>query len=202
MTDPSPADVKETLLEAESGDQEAASRLLPLLYRELRNLARTLMARTPPGQTLQPTALVHEAYLRLVGKGPAGWHGRAHFFGAAARAMRDILVEAARRKGALKRGGGQKRLALEPEAVAVESGLQDDVLALEEALKKLEEDDPRKGQLVNLRFFAGLELGEIAELLGVSESTVKREWRYTRAWLRKELSGGKTEAGQGPARDA
>lgn len=154
-----------------------------------------MMSKLPPGQTLQPTALVHEAYLRLVGKGGAGWQGRAHFFTAAARAMRDILVEAARHKAALKRGGAYKRMDLDPEVLAVDAPLQEDVLALEEALKKLEDADPRKGRIVNLRCFAGLEVAEIAEILEVSEATVKREWRYIRAWLHKELTGGRTGGG-------
>jgi len=188
-------DVKEALTAIDSGDDGAASRLLPLLYTQLRDLARVLIARTPPGQTLQPTALVHEAYLRLVGKEGAGWRGRAHFFAAAARAMRDILVEAARRKASLKRGGGRKRLEVEPEALAISGPVPEDLLALDEALRKLEADDPRKGQIVDLRFFAGLEMAEIAEVLAVSEATVKREWRYTRAWLHKELAGEKRQDG-------
>jgi RNA polymerase sigma factor (TIGR02999 family) len=153
------------------------------------------MANQPPGHTLQPTALVHEAYLRLIGKDGAEWEGRAHFFGAAARAMRDILVESARRKAALKRGGARKRVDVEPEALAVEGPRADDLLALDEALRKLEDEDPRKGRIVDLRFFAGLEMAEIAELLGVSEATVKRDWRYIRARLHKELSSGATAGG-------
>jgi RNA polymerase sigma factor (TIGR02999 family) len=195
MADPSSNPVQQALEAAVSGDAEAASRLLPLLYGELRGLARRLMANQPPGHTLQPTALVHEAYLRLIGKDGAEWEGRAHFFGAAARAMRDILVESARRKAALKRGGARKRVDVEPEALAVEGPRADDLLALDEALRKLEDEDPRKGRIVDLRFFAGLEMAEIAELLGVSEATVKRDWRYIRARLHKELSSGATAGG-------
>ena len=195
MGDPGP-DVMQTLLAIESGDSEAAARLLPLVYRELRDLAGLLMARKRPGETLQPTALVHEAYLRLVRKGGAGRHGRAYFFAAASRAMRDILVEAARRKASLKRGGGRRRVDMDVGEQPVEGPRPDDMLALDAALEKLESEDPRKGQIVHLRFFAGLEIAEIAELLEISEATVKREWRYVRAWLRRELSGDPTGSGR------
>jgi RNA polymerase sigma factor (TIGR02999 family) len=170
-------------------DAAATSRLLPLVYRELRDVARALMAKTPPGQTLEPTALVHEAYLRLMEKGHEEWHGRGHFFAAATRAMRDILVESARRRAALKRGGDRKRCDLQAEELAVEPPQADDFLALDEALSRLERDDPRKAQVIHLRFFGGLELAEIAAILGVSEATVKRDWRYSLARLRLELSG-------------
>jgi len=190
MNEPPSSAVKETLAAIESGDGEAASRLLPLLYRELRDIAGALMARAPPGQTLQPTALVHEAYLRLVGKDGASWQGRGHFLAAAAQAMRNILVESARRKGALKRGGHQKRVDVDLEAAVAVNPLVEDLVALDDALKRLQADDPRKERIVNLRFFAGLEMADIAEILGVSEATVKRDWRYTRAWLRKELEAG------------
>ena len=189
MTQPQPHPITQALQRARAGDAGAASALLPLVYSELRSLASVLMARLPPGQTLQPTALVHEAYLRLIGSADPGWDGRGHFFVAAARAMRDILVDEARRKAALKRGGNLNRVPLE-EGVSMELPVNaDDVLALEEALQKLERDDPRKGEIVNLRFFAGLAPPEIAETLGISEATVKREWRYVRAWLHKELGG-------------
>jgi RNA polymerase sigma factor (TIGR02999 family) len=173
------------------GDAPSAERLLPLVYEELRTLARARLARTPPGNTLQATALVHEAYMRVVGEADPGWDGRGHFFGAAATAMRDILVEQARRKGSLKRGGDRKRVgadAIENEALAIEPPA-DDVLALDEALKKLEAEDPRKGQVVALRFFAGLTNEEIAAALDISLPTVERDWRFARAWLQREMGG-------------
>lgn len=168
------------------GDSRASSELLPLLYTELRRLARSLMARRKPGQTLQPTALVHEAYLRVAGEDDRSWDGRGHFFGAAARAMRDILVEEARRKAAIKRGGGRERVELEGQALAIDPPVED-MLALDEALKQLECDDPRKAQVVMLRYFAGLSLIETGEALGVSMATVDREWRFARAWLLRKL---------------
>jgi RNA polymerase sigma factor (TIGR02999 family) len=181
------ADVTRILVAIRDGDREASDRLLPLVYQELRNLARSRMARTPPGQTLQPTALVHEAYLRLIGSADAGWDGRGHFFGAAARAMRDILVDQARRKGSLKRGGDRNRVPLDHVAPEFETNA-DEVLALDEALRKLEVEDPEKAELVMLRYFAGLTAKETAELLGVSLGTVERRWRFVRAWLRNALS--------------
>ena len=174
---------------ASSGDAGAASRLLPILYEELRRLAADRMRQAPPGNTLQPTALVHEAYLRLVGGGDVGWNGRGHFFGAAARAMRDILVEQARRKAAARHGGGRERAPL----VDVEIGLDgggEDLVALDGALRRLEARDADKAQIVMLRYFAGLTTAQTAAALGVSERTVEREWRYIKAWLRRELHGG------------
>jgi RNA polymerase sigma factor (TIGR02999 family) len=172
---------------AQAGDPQAAAELLPLLYDELRKLARARMSKTPPGQTLQPTALVHEAYLRLVGKSDPKWQGRGHFFAAAAQSMRDILVEQARRKASLKRGGDRKRLDVE-EVTPVIQPPTDDVLALNEAVRRLEADDPRKGQIVNLRFFAGLTNEETAAALDVSVGTIKREWQYIKRWLYTQLS--------------
>jgi RNA polymerase sigma factor (TIGR02999 family) len=188
QNEPQPHPITGVLRRARAGDAEAASALLPLVYGELRGLARALMARLPPGQTLQPTALVHEAYLRLVGDEDPGWAGRGHFFVAASRAMREILVDQARRKAALKRGGDLRRVPLE-EGGAKETLDVSTVLALDDALERLERDDPRKVEVVHLRFFAGLSTAEIAAILQVSEATVKREWRYVRAWLQKELGG-------------
>jgi RNA polymerase sigma factor (TIGR02999 family) len=171
------------------GDRRAAEDLLPLVYDELRTLARARLKKIPPGQTLQPTALVHEAYLRVVGNEDPGWDGRGHFFAAAAQAMRDILVEHARRKMAKKRGGDRQRVAAEQAEPTFEPP-SEDVLAIDEAVKRLEQDDPRKGQIVNLRYFARLTTAETAEALGVSVGTVEREWRYIRAWLQRELTAG------------
>jgi RNA polymerase sigma factor (TIGR02999 family) len=179
-------DVTVFLEAAARGEAEAAARLLPLVYTELRRLARGRMGRLSPGQTLQPTALVHEAYLRLVGKQEQGWKGRGHFFAAAAQALRDILVEQARRKAALKRGGDRQRLDVHEAELAIQPP-EEDVLALEEALQRLEADDPRKGQIVNLRYFAGLTLEDTAEALEVSVTTVEREWRYVKTWLYTQL---------------
>ena len=183
--------VTRLLKAAVDGDPRAAEDLLPLVYDELRTLARARLRKIPPGQTLQPTALVHEAYLRVIGNQDPGWDGRGHFFAAAARAMRDILVEQARRKMALKRGGDRRRVAAE-QAEPVFEPPTDDVLAVHEAVKRLEQDDPRKGQIVNLRYFARLTTAETAAALGVSVGTVEREWRYIRAWLQRELTRGDT----------
>ena len=171
---------------ATHGDREAAKKLLPLVYGELRKLARARMARLAPGQTLQPTALVHEAYLRVIGTADPGWEGRGHFFGAAARAMRDILVDQARRKASLKRGGDRARVDLEDFDLAIQPPGAD-VLALDEAIRQLEADDPRKGQIVNMRYFAGFTAEETAAALGVSVGTIEREWRYIRTWLHTQL---------------
>ncbi len=190
MEEPALHPISRIIDAASSGDANAASRLIPLVYDHLRELARRLLARKPPGQTLQATALVHEAYLRIAGKRRHGWEGRAQFFEAAAGAMRDILVEEARRKAALKRGGDRRKLPLEQNAVAIEppSG---DVLAVDEALGKLERADARKGKIVTLRYFGGLTMPEIAEVLQVSPRTVEREWSYIKAWLSRELRGEK-----------
>ncbi len=169
------------------GDRQAAVDLLPLVYDELRHLARAKMARESPGQTLQPTALVHEAYLRTIAAMPTGWDGRGHFFAAAAEAMRRILVDQARGKARLKRGGGRRREAAELVDFAIEEP-SDDVIALDEALKELEELDPRKGRIVNLRYFAGLTIEETAAALDISVGTVEREWRFIRTWLQSELA--------------
>jgi RNA polymerase sigma factor (TIGR02999 family) len=171
----------------ESGDANAAERLLPLIYDELRRLAAQKLAHEKPGQTLQATALVHEAFLRLVGgSGDSRWDGRRHFFAAAAEAMRRILVDRARRKKSGKHGGNLQRCDLDTEAVvAPEQNV--DLVALDAALVRLAEHDPAKAKLVELRYFAGLTGNEAAEVLGISPSTADREWVYTRAWLRREI---------------
>lgn len=182
-------EITQVLAAIQSGDRQAAGRLLPLVYAELRSLARARLSRTPPGHTLQPTALVHEVYLRLVGDQDPGWQGRGHFFGAAARAMRDILVEHARRKGARKRGAGRERVELDGAVLAGEAPA-DEVLALDEALRTLEAEDPAKAEIVILRYFGGLTNEEVAVALGTSPGSVQRQWRYIRAWLRKHLANG------------
>lgn len=182
-------EITQLLNAAADGDRQAAARILPLVYDELRKLAAAKMAAEAPGHTLNATALVHEACLRLAGADPhTPWGGRAHFFGAAAEAMRRILVENARRKKRDKHGGGRMRVALEPDlAIALEPA--DDILALHAALEKLATIDPVKVRLVELRYFAGLTSDQAAEILGISPSTADRHWTYARAWLRRELRG-------------
>ena len=186
---PTPSDVTRLLAAASGGDGRAAEELLPIVYEELRVLAHRRMARERPGQTLQPTALVHEAYLRLLG--PEGdsvrWENRGHFFGAAAEAMRRILIERARRVARLRHGGGRDRLPLENVDGAVDAK-SDDLIALDEALKKLEAHDPRMAEVVKLRYFAGLGVEETATAMNVSPRTVKREWAVARAWLYERMS--------------
>ena len=178
--------VTELLRAAQAGDAGAAERLLAVVYEQLHRLARARMAHLPPGQTLQPTALVHEAYLRLTDKSDVAWESRQHFFFAAARAMRDILVEQARRKAGPVRGGGRRRQELD-EACAVIEPLRENVLAVHEALEELEKQDPLKAKIVLLRYFSGMTTDETAEVLGLSASTLDRKWRYIRAWLLKRL---------------
>jgi RNA polymerase sigma factor (TIGR02999 family) len=163
--------------------------LLPLVYDELRRLAAARLAAEPSGHTLQPTALVHEAYLRLVGPADAArWDSRGHFFAAAAEAMRRILVDHARRKAAARHGGGLARLELEPDLAAAREP-REDLLALDEALDRLAVEDPLKAEVVKLRYFAGLTLPETAAALGLSERTAGRHWAYARAWLRRAVEG-------------
>ena len=169
------------------GDPHAAGELLPLVYEELRRLAAHKMANERPGQTLQPTALVHEAWLRLIGNEEVRWDGRAHFFGAAAEAMRRILIDNARRKKALRHGGGQQRVELEAADGAVAAAQDDELLALHGALEKFAARDPQKAELVKLRYFAGLSIREAADVLRISEPTAKRHWTYARAWLFNEI---------------
>ena len=176
----------ETIEAARMGDRKAAADLMPMLYGELRSLGRALIKRQPPGQTLQATALVHEAFAKLVGTTDPGWDGRGHFFAAAAQAMREILVDQARRRAAIKRGGNLKRKEFDDNDLPIESPVEN-ILALNEALTKLEANDPVKGRIVTMRFFAGSTMDEIASELGISKSSVERQWRYIRAWLYKEL---------------
>jgi RNA polymerase sigma factor (TIGR02999 family) len=164
------------------GGTRPAADLLPEVYAELRRLAAALTTRLRPGQTLQPTALVHEAYLRLVGHGDPGWEGRRHFFGAAARAMREILIEQARRKDSRKRGGGARRVELS-EGLALIEPPADDLLALDEAIERLQAERPHLAEVVLLRYYTGLSVEETAAVVGRSVSTVTREWRFARAWL-------------------
>ena len=183
----SSGDITRVLQAATSGDRKAAEDLLPLLYDELRKLAGARMAKLPPGNTLQPTALVHDAYLRVVGKSDPEWDGRGHFFAAAAEAMRQILVDQARRKSTQKHGGDQKRLNVDEVDVAFDTPVED-MLALDEALQRLKQQDPRKAEIVKLRYFAGLTREETAAAMGLSVRTVDREWRYIVAYLHAELS--------------
>jgi RNA polymerase sigma factor (TIGR02999 family) len=182
-------DVTHLLSAAAAGDRQAAGDLLPLVYDELRRLAAQRLAAEPGGQTLQPTALVHEAYLRLVGAGDEPrWDGRAHFFAAAAEAMRRILVESARRRTCLKRGGDRARLDLDEAELALPQP-REDLLALDEALDRLAALDPVKADLVKLRYFAGCTIAEAARLLNISTTTADRHWAYARAWLHQEIAG-------------
>jgi RNA polymerase sigma factor (TIGR02999 family) len=195
------SDVTRILSAIERGDPRAAAELLPLVYDELRELAARHLARERPGQTLQATALVHEAYLRLVGARDPGWNGRGHFLAAAAEAMRRILVDNARRRRAEARGGGRRRVDLGDAELAAEApdDLACDLLDLDEALARLAAEDPVKAELVQLRYFAGLTAEEAGRALGISRATAARYWDYARSWLYAEL--GDRGTGAGPARD-
>jgi RNA polymerase sigma factor (TIGR02999 family) len=184
------SEVTQILQAIAHGDAAASSQLLPLVYEELRKLAAQKLARETPGQTLQPTALVHEAYLRLVGEDDAQhWENRGHFFAAAAEAMRRILVEIARQKASLKRGGDRDRTDIVDSLLAAPEP-REDLVALDAALTKLAETDKQAAELVQLRYFAGLPLREIAEFLGISPRTADRLWAFARAWLHQEIEGG------------
>jgi RNA polymerase sigma factor (TIGR02999 family) len=186
----SPASVTEALDAARQGDRGAASRLIALVYQELRRIAHHQMQNVPPGDTLQPTALVHEAYLRLLGRDrESDWENRGHFFHAASRAMRDILVEQSRKHARLKRGGNRKRVAMEEITLASPQTNSEDLLALDEALRALEEADQMSAQVAMLRYFSGLTIDEAAQALGTSPRTVKRRWQYALAWLDRHLFG-------------
>jgi len=181
------SDVTRILSAIEHGDAKAAGELLPLVYDELRRLAASKMSQELPGQTLQATALVHEAYIRLAGTDRQNWRGRTHFFAAAAEAMRRILIENARRKQRLKRGGVMQKVDLDDACMSFKEP-SEDLIALDEALTKLATEDSVKADLVKLRYFAGLTIEQSAEILGISRATADRYWSYARAWLFHEIS--------------
>jgi RNA polymerase sigma factor (TIGR02999 family) len=183
------SDVTKILSAIERGDENAAAKLLPLVYQELRKLAAAKLSKEKPGQTLQPTMLVHEAYLRLVDvEQPPQWNGRGHFFGAAAEAMRRILVEKARRKLSQKHGGHMQQVELDVVA-AIENPVEN-LLALDEALTRFEQQWPDKAKLVKLKYFAGLTIPEASEAMGISTATAERYWKFARVWLHAQLKSG------------
>ncbi len=183
----SPGDVTTLLVQLKNGNRDAQSRLIPLVYAELRRLAGVYMRRERSGHTLQATALVHEAYLRLAGHEGISWQNRAHFFGVAANIMRRILVDHARAKQAKKRGGSGQKVSFD-EAVLIQREAPQQFLALDEALERLAKRDPRQSRIVELRFFGGLSDEETAEVLGISVRTVMRDWKVARAWLYQQLN--------------
>ena len=187
MSTPTPGAITRLIADARGGDTRALEKLVPLVYSELRRLAARYMRRERPGQSLQATALVHEAYLRLLKDADLSFQNRAHFVGIAARSMRQILVEHARARNADKRGGERRRITLD-EAAAVGKPLDVDLLALDEALERLAQRDAQQSRIVELRFFGGLTNEETAEALGISPATVKRAWAVARAWLFRELT--------------
>ncbi len=183
-----PKDITKVLARISEGDRSASAELLPVVYEQLRRIAQQKMAAERPGHTLQATALVHEVYLKLLGDKEISWNDRAHFLNAAAGAMQRILVDHARKRGRLRHGGGRKRALLDVADLAAEEN-PSEILALDEALRRLEGQDERMSQVVKLRFFAGLSIEETSRVLDVSPRTVKREWTCARAWLYKELAG-------------
>jgi RNA polymerase sigma factor (TIGR02999 family) len=185
------SEVTHILNRVQQGDAQAAEELLPLVYEELRKLAAVRMAHEPPGQTLQATALVHEAWLRLTDSAEVKWHGQGHFFAAAAEAMRRILVDRSRKKARQRHGGQLHRTELEHVTLATDDS-DDTVLAIHEALEQLARESPQQAEIVKLRYFVGLEHAEIAEALGMSEATVRRHWAYARSWLYAELKSSMT----------
>ena len=184
--------VTQLLMAVGAGEERAAEKLLPLVYQELRKLAAHKMAGQAPGHTLQPTALVHEAWLRLAGNEPGRFAGRAHFFAAAAEAMRHILIDSARRKRAARHGGGQVRVDIEDVEIASLAD-DDELLAVHDVLDKLAAEDPQKAELTKLRYFVGMTFEEAAEVLGISVATAKRHWAYARAFLYEEIQANKTK---------
>jgi RNA polymerase sigma factor (TIGR02999 family) len=180
-------DLTQILRSMADGDSEAADQLIPLVYGELRRMAAQRFAGNEGGYTLQPTALVHEVWLKLGGGQMGGWQSRAHFFATAATAMRSILVDRARRRKAIRHGGGQQRVNVDDVELANETVTDDQVLAVHEALEKFAREAPKKAELVKLRYFGGLSTEEVAETLGISEPTAKRWWAYSRAWLGREI---------------
>jgi len=180
------SDVTRILESIEQGDPNAAEQLLPLVYEELRKLAAAKIAQEQPGQTLQATALVHEAWLRLAGSGSKQWNSRGHFFGAAAEAMRRILVDRARKKARVRHGGQLEKVDLAQVTIASED-TDDVILAIDEVLERLAAESPQKAEIVKLRYFAGMEHAEIAQALEMAEPTVRRHWAYARSWLYAEL---------------
>lgn len=183
------SELTQILDKIQKGDRAATNELLPLVYAELRRLAVHRMRKEQPGATLQPTALVHEAYMRLVGNADVQWDGRSHFFGAAAEAMRRILIEGARRRKSLKHGGNIQRRELSESDAVVDAENSAELLDLDAALTKLAADEPELAKLVELRYFAGLSVDEAAQALGISPRSVKRNWAYARAWLGREMNG-------------
>ncbi len=189
MTRPAPEEMSQLLRDWSNGDQEALDKVMPVVYQELHRLAHHYMRRERVGHTLQTTALVNEAYMRLADYKKMRWQSRAHFFAVAAQVMRRILVEKARSKKFAKRGGGAHQISLDETAI-VSAGRSAEVIAVDEALTDLESWDPRKGRIVELRFFGGLSIEETAEVLKVSPTTVQREWRSAKAWLHRAISEG------------
>ena len=193
MTEPSPRDITQMLIDWSNGDRAALDRLIPVVYAELRRQAARHLRRERAGHSLQTTSLIHEAYLRLVDQREVRWQNRAHFFAVAARLMRRILVDHARRRRRAKRGGSAARLPLEEALVIAAEKSDVDLLALDEALERLAAIDPRQSRIVELRFFSGLSIEETAEVLGVSPATVKNDWNVAKAWLRREMGGGEAK---------
>ena len=187
MTTCKPSEVTRLLRQLDTGDRSEVDQLFAAVYKKLRNLAGHFFQTEPKGNTLQPTALVHEAYMKLVDQTQVDWQGRTHFFAVAAQAMRRILVDHARRRGATKRGGNRHRIALDDNLV-IESNHDEDLLALENALTRLTKLDPRQAQMIELRFFGGLSVAEVAKVMGISTRSVEQEWTMVRAWLRRELT--------------
>ena len=189
MSEPEAPDITRILEKVSSGDPHAAHELLPLVYEQLRAAAQKQMAQERRDHTLQATALIHEAYVRLVGSHDVSWENRAHFYLAAAEAMRRVLIEHARKRGRAKRGGGRQRIPLTGEELAQNPNLEE-IMSVDAAIRRLEEQDGRMARIVRLRFFAGLGVGETAAALGLSDRTVRREWALARAWLHRELTAG------------